>query len=143
MYQLTKNLVAEILPHMSSDLRDLYMGKILLLFSQSLIQKYTVASWHHHYYTLLNKLLGLRFIQNIFHDIIFHYYLTTIRTLIFGCIKWTPYVDFTVSFLDIVLGWYFRQGMGKTFTPKTRNESVIASSFFAISPMVSSLFHQK
>ena len=32
LYQLTKNLAAEIAPHISSGLRDLNLGKIVLLF---------------------------------------------------------------------------------------------------------------
>ena len=114
-----KNLAAKIAPCISSALRDLKLGKILFLFSQALIQKFTVPSWHCHQYTILNKLLGLGFTQKFFHDIIFSYYLTATRTLNFGYIKWTPDVAFTGSLLDIVFGQYFRQEMGKKTTTKT------------------------
>ena len=50
---------------------------------------------------------------DVFHDIIFSYSLTANQTLTFGYIKWIPDVFFTVSFLDIVLGQYFRQEMVK------------------------------
>ena len=42
----------------------------------------------------------------------FSYYLTATWTLTFGHIKLTPDVALNVSFLDIVLGRYFRQEMG-------------------------------
>ena len=44
----------------------------------------------------------------------------------FGYIKWTLYVGFTGSFLDMLLGQYFRQGMKKKLPSKMRNESVVA-----------------
>ena len=113
LYQLTKNLADDIAPHISSALRDLHLGKLFLLFSQALIQKDTVASWHLHYHTFLNNLFGLGCIQIFFHGIIFSYSSTATRTLTFGYIKCTPDVAFTVSFLDIVFGQYFRQEMGK------------------------------
>ena len=46
-------------------------------------------------------------------DIIFYYSLTAIQTITVLYIKWIPYVSFTGGFLDIVIGRYFRQGMGK------------------------------
>ena len=50
---------------------------------------------------------------------IFSYSLTDTWNLSFGYIKWTLYVAFTVTFLDIVFGRYDRQGMGrKTATKK-------------------------
>ena len=53
-----KNIAADIAPHISSALRDPHLGKILLLFLWAIIQKLTVASWHHHYYTFLNNFWG-------------------------------------------------------------------------------------
>ena len=39
-------------------------------------------------------------------------------SLTFGCIKWTPDVSFTGSFLDIVFNRYFRKVMGKKIPTK-------------------------
>ena len=44
LYQLTKNIAADIVSHLSSDLRYLQLGNILLLFSLAIIQKCTAAS---------------------------------------------------------------------------------------------------
>ena len=74
---------------------------------------------------------------------IFSYYSTATRTIAFGCIKWTPYVAFTGSFLDIVFGQYFRQDMRKIMPPKMRNDSVISSSCSAILSMMSCPFRKK
>ena len=41
-----------------------------------------------------------------------------LNTLTCGSIKWTPYVAFTGSFLNIVFGQYFRWGVKKTATKK-------------------------
>ena len=46
------------------------------------------------------------------------YSLTTTLILIFGYIKWGPYVVFTDSVLDITFGQYARQGMGKKNSTK-------------------------
>ena len=62
-------------------------------------------------------ILGLEFMYMFFHDVIFSYSLTATQTLTFGYIKRTPYVDFTGTFLDIVLGQYFRQEMVKKLPP--------------------------
>ena len=56
--------------------------------------------------------------MDVFHDMLFSYSLTATWTLNFGCIKWTPDVAFTGSFIDIVFGQYFRQGMGKKTATK-------------------------
>ena len=66
LYQLTKTLAADIAPHKYSALRNLYLGRILLLFSYALLKKCTVVSWHHHYYTFLNKLSRLNLIYIVF-----------------------------------------------------------------------------
>ena len=118
LYQQTKTIAAGIVPHLSSALRDLQLGKVLLLFFQALIHKCTAASWHCHYYTILNKLLVLGYIYTFFHDIIFSYYLTAIQTLTFRYINWTPDVAFTGSFLNIVFGRNFWRGMGKKTATK-------------------------
>ena len=47
---------------------------------------------------------------------IFYYSLTATPAHTFGYVKCTPDVDFTASFLDIVLGQYFRQGIKKNAT---------------------------
>ena len=47
-------------------------------------------------------ILGLGFMYMLFHDVIFFYSLTATQNLTFVYIKWTPYVAFTGSFLDIV-----------------------------------------
>ena len=47
---------------------------------------------------------GVRVYIDVFNDIIFSYSFTATLTFNFGYIKWTPYVDFTGSFLDIVFG---------------------------------------
>ena len=57
---------------------------------------------------------------------IFYYSLTAIQNLTFGYIKWTPDVALTGSFLDILFGRYFRQGMGEKLPPKMWNDSVVA-----------------
>ena len=49
----------------------------------------------------------------LFHDTIFSYYLNATQILNFRYIKWTPDVSFTVSFLDIVFGQYFSQGVSE------------------------------
>ena len=82
-----QNFTAEIVPHISSALRELNMGNILLLFSLALIKKCTVVIWHRHYYTFLNKLFGLGFIYTFFCDIIFSYSLTSIQNITFGYIN--------------------------------------------------------
>ena len=64
--------------------------------------------------------------MDVFHDIIFSYYLTATQTLTFGNIKWTPDVAFTVSFIDIVFGRYFRQGMQEKLPLNIYNESIVA-----------------
>ena len=56
------------------------------------------------------------YIDVFIHDITFSDSLTTTRNLTFEYITWTLYVVFTGSFLDIVLGQYFRLGMKKTAT---------------------------
>ena len=113
------------------------------MFFLDIIQKCTEASWHHHYYTFLNKLFGLGFIYMLFHDILFFYSLTATQTLTFGYIKFSPYFTFTVSFLDIVFGMYFRQGMGKKTATKNA-ELVYRHQFLsAILPMVSCPFREK
>ena len=58
--------------------------------------------------------------MDVFHDIIFSYYLTATRTLNFGYIKFPLYVAFTGSFLDVVFGQYFRPEMGKNCHHKYR-----------------------
>ena len=73
----------------------------------------------------------------------FTYFLTSTWALTFGYIKWTPDGSFTGSFFDIVLSQYVRQGMGKTFPQKTRNEFVIADFCLEISPMVEFPFDDK
>ena len=73
----------------------------------------------------------------------FTYFLTSTWALTFGYIKWTPDGSFTGSFFDIVLSQYVRQGMGKTFPQKTRNEFVIANFCLEISPMVEFPFDDK
>ena len=55
---------------------------------------------------------------NVLHDITFSCSLTDIQNLTFGCIKCTPYVAFTGSFLDIVFCQHVRRGMGKKFHQK-------------------------
>ena len=55
---------------------------------------------------------------NVFCDIMFSYYLTSIRNLTFRWIKCIPYVAFNVSFLDILFGQYSRREMGKTNATK-------------------------
>ena len=55
---------------------------------------------------------------DVFHDMIFSYYLTTTRNLTFGYIKWTPDFAFTGGFLGIVVGQYFRQEMVKNYHQK-------------------------
>ena len=47
-------------------LRGLNLGRFLLLFSEALIKKCSVASWHRHYYTFLNKLFRLWYIYMFF-----------------------------------------------------------------------------
>ena len=59
-----KNIAAEIVPHLYYALRDPYLGRIVFLLD--LIQKYTVSSWHRHYYTIMNKIFGLGFIKIFF-----------------------------------------------------------------------------
>ena len=87
-------------------------------------------------------IIGVRVYIEIFLDIIFSYSLTSIQTLTFGCIKWTPYVAFTDSFLDIVFGHYFRQEI-KKLPSKTGNEYVVTSFCSEISPMVSCPFREE
>ena len=53
--------------------------------------------------------------------------MTAPKNLTFGLIKWTPEVALAGSFLDIVFGQYFRQGMGKKLITKIHNESIVAS----------------
>ena len=59
---------------------------------------------------------------NIFHDIIFSYYLTATQTLIFVHIKWTPVVALTRSFLDIVLVSISGKVWAKKTPQKMQNE---------------------
>ena len=58
------------------------------------------------------------------------YSLNATQTLMFGYIKCTTYVFFTISFLDIVYGPYVRQWMCEIFPPKTWNKLVVASVTF-------------
>ena len=60
----------------------------------------------------------MRVYIDVFHDIIFYYSLTVTQTLTFGHIKWTLDDTLTCSFLDIVFGQYFRQGLGKIIHQK-------------------------
>ena len=132
-------LVQQLIYIMSSEI---YRLVNFLLFSQALNQEFTVGSFHFHYYTFLNKLFGLGFIQMFFHDKIF-YFLTAVQTLTFGHIKLTPYVVITDIFLDIVFNQYLGKGWGKKLQPKTLNESIVASFRFLILPMVSCPFCDK
>ena len=74
---------------------------------------------------------------------VFSYSLTAIPTLTVVNIKYTPYVSVNDILIDIVFNQYLRQGMGKCFSPKTRNESIVASFRFSIFPMVSCPFCEK
>ena len=69
--------------------------------------------------------------------------LNTNQILNFGDIKWTPAVDFTGSFLDILIVQYVRQGLGKKLPPKMQNKFVFASFDSLISPIVSCPFCEK
>ena len=104
-----KNLSTEIVPHLSSALRDLHLGKIFcrLLFKNVLQLvgfAIIIQSW---------KIIVVQVYMDIFNDIIFSQYLTTKQTLTFGYIKWTPDVAFTGSFPDIMFGQYFKRGKGQ------------------------------
>ena len=59
--QTKKNLAAEIAPNISSALRDLYMVQIIVILV-GFHSKFTVSSWHCHYYSLLDKRFWLGFI---------------------------------------------------------------------------------
>ena len=141
--QTNKTLVVDIFPILSSALNDLQLGKIFLLFSQARNQKINVASWHRRYYTILNKILGLGFINTIFHYIRFFLFINRHTNLHLQVYTSTPDIAITVSFLDIVIVQYFSQRMGENIPPKMQNESVIASFCQEISPMVSCPFCDK
>ena len=69
----------------------------------------------------------IRVYIDVFHDLIFSYYLTDTQTLTFGNIKWTPDVAPTVRFLNVVLPQSYKEGRSKQLPPKIRDESLVAS----------------
>ena len=69
--------------------------------------------------------------------------LNATHTITFGCIKWTPDVEFTDNFLGIVFGKYVRRSMGEKLSPKTQNEFYVTRFCLEILPRVSCLFCEK
>ena len=69
------------------------------------------------------QIIRVRVYIDIFMTLYISYYLTVTQTatqtLTFGYIKWTPDVDSTGSFLDIMFDQYARRGMRKKTSTKT------------------------
>ena len=106
---------------------DLHIVGILFCFFKVFVQKCDVASWHHHNYFVLYKLLELGFRYMFFVKFDFSSSLTATRTLKFGYKTWTPDVAFTGNFFDIVFGQYVRHEMEKKLPSKMRNEFIVAT----------------
>ena len=117
-YENNKNTSADIDLHMSSALRELQLDRIFCCFRKLSLKIYCRKLASPPLY-IPEYIFWVRVYIDVFHKIIFSYYLTANRTLTFGYIKWTLDVDFTGSFLDIVFGQYFRQKMGKNCQHKS------------------------
>ena len=104
---------------------DSYNWEGFLLFLQAHVKKYTVLISNNHNSKFPYKLSWLWLVQMPFlgHDH-FSSSLITTQSLIFVCVKLTPDVVFTGSFIDIVFAQYVKRGGTTKETSAKNTESV-------------------